>query len=410
MTTSPASIVWPFLTTNDGMICGGCVLSLSARTLSGSIPGSTGNQRSHPSKSQSMNDTELLRRVVRERRKRRVAALRSFFAPEAKRETAWLRPSPGAPEPAWPESKLNDRDRGSAAADNPEEYVIRAPRNDYCQRFVDTGARPQNFIRDTTLLARLAEYPKLKELTKLKDEKIRSRSYAPFGIRADLKTFDLRSLECKFDVILIDAPLEEYVRRSPQVAGALKKKEDAYWTWEQIGRLPIDEIAGTPSFLFMWVGDAEGLDKGRELLARWGYRRCEDITWIKTNRNGAHDNFHDRLSVLQHTKEHCLMGMRGTARRSTDGHLIHCNVDTDVIIAEEPLDGSGFTELNADVQKAERSLIAFLPCPPGTTKPEEIYYLIERFALGRRRLQLFGGVSTGSSPVIGDQFRPAIRL
>lgn len=30
------------------------------------------------------------------------------------------------------------------------------------------------------------------------------------------------------------------------------------------------------------------------------------------------------------------MGIRGTVRRSTDGHIIHANIDTDVIIAEEP--------------------------------------------------------------------------
>lgn len=29
------------------------------------------------------------------------------------------------------------------------------------------------------------------------------------------------------------------------------------------------------------------------------------------------------------------MGIKGTVRRSTDGHFIHCNVDTDVIVSEE---------------------------------------------------------------------------
>lgn len=28
------------------------------------------------------------------------------------------------------------------------------------------------------------------------------------------------------------------------------------------------------------------------------------------------------------------MGIRGTVRRSTDGHFVHCNVDTDVIVWE----------------------------------------------------------------------------
>jgi hypothetical protein len=30
------------------------------------------------------------------------------------------------------------------------------------------------------------------------------------------------------------------------------------------------------------------------------------------------------------------MGIKGTVRRSSDGHIIHANVDTDIIISEEP--------------------------------------------------------------------------
>jgi len=36
------------------------------------------------------------------------------------------------------------------------------------------------------------------------------------------------------------------------------------------------------------------------------------------------------------------MGIKGTVRRSTDGHIIHANIDTDIIIAEEPTDGEYF--------------------------------------------------------------------
>lgn len=39
-------------------------------------------------------------------------------------------------------------------------------------------------------------------------------------------------------------------------------------------------------------------------------------------------------------KEHCLMGIRGTVRRSTDGRFVHCNVDTDIMLWED--DGSKF--------------------------------------------------------------------
>lgn len=48
-----------------------------------------------------------------------------------------------------------------------------------------------------------------------------------------------------------------------------------------------------------------------------------------------------------------------------DSHFIHCNVDTDVIIAEEPTNGSKH-------------------------KPEELFNIIENFCMGRRRLEIFG--------------------
>lgn len=51
------------------------------------------------------------------------------------------------------------------------------------------------------------------------------------------------------------------------------------------------------------------------------------------------------------------MGIKGTVRRTTDGHLIHANIDTDIIISEEPPTGS-------------------------TCKPDELYQVIERFAQG----------------------------
>ncbi|KAM2814908.1 hypothetical protein PS2_041672 [Malus domestica] len=45
---------------------------------------------------------------------------------------------------------------------------------------------------------------------------------------------------------------------------------------------------------------------------------------------------HDAHTMFQHSKEHCLMGIKGTVRRSTDGHIIQANIDTDVIIVGNP--------------------------------------------------------------------------
>ncbi|VDP21831.1 unnamed protein product [Echinostoma caproni] len=101
------------------------------------------------------------------------------------------------------------------------------PHNDYCQHFVDTGERPQNFIRDTGLRNRFEEYPKLRELIRLKDSLIESRTTPPMYLRADLKTFDLNELQSKFDVVLIEPPLEEYHRMTGAVF-------DQHWTWSEV--------------------------------------------------------------------------------------------------------------------------------------------------------------------------------
>lgn len=74
---------------------------------------------------------------------------------------------------------------------------------------------------------RFEEYPKLRELIRLKDELIQSKATPPMYLRADLKTFDLNELESKFDVVLIEPPLEEYHRMNGAVF-------DQHWTWEEV--------------------------------------------------------------------------------------------------------------------------------------------------------------------------------
>jgi len=237
------------------------------------------------------------------------------------------------------------------------------PHNDYCQYFVDTGQRPQNFIRDVGLQDRFEEYPKLKELIRLKDELISRTATPPMYLKCDLRNFNLSELGSKFDVILVEPPLEEYQR----TAGVINM--DLY-TWDDIINLPIETVAAQRSFIFLWCGSSDGLDLGRQCLKKWGFRRCEDICWIKTNlKHPGHSKNLEPKAIFQRTKEHCLMGIKGTVRRSTDGDFIHANVDIDLIITEEPEYGC-------------------------IDKPEEIFHIIEHFCLGRRRLHLFGRDST----------------
>jgi mRNA (2'-O-methyladenosine-N6-)-methyltransferase len=184
-------------------------------------------------------------------------------------------------------------------------------------------------------------------------------------LKCDLSSFDLTSLGVKFDVIMIEPPLEEYQRKTSGITYTWKP-----WDFEEIMNLKIEEISSHRSFVFLWCGSCEGLDLGRECLKKWGFRRCEDICWVKTNSSEPGNTAHlETKSIFQHTKEHCLMGIKGTVRRNQDGHFIHANIDLDIIITEELEFGN-------------------------TSKPEEIFHIIEHFCLGKRRLHLFGNDTT----------------
>lgn len=152
---------------------------------------------------------------------------------------------------------------------------------------------------------------------------------------------------------------------APQHFDVILLHPPASASWAEIAALPIRQLSADPGFVFLWVGtgDSDGLERGRECLARWGFRRAEDIVWVKTNRRSHRGGSGSEESVdgdgvdgsvdgegtdrtvprnagangnglFASQKEHCLMGIRGTVRRSTDAYFVHCNVDTDVIVWE----------------------------------------------------------------------------
>lgn len=101
---------------------------------------------------------------------------------------------------------------------------------------MDTGQRPQNFIRDPGLSERFEEYPKLRELIKLKDELIARTNVPerPMYIKSPLLNdnsstdFSLMSLiGSEFDVILIEPPLHEY-----QITN--NAYFDRFYSWDEV--------------------------------------------------------------------------------------------------------------------------------------------------------------------------------
>ena len=238
-------------------------------------------------------------------------------------------------------------------------------------------------------------------------------------IATDYKRYSLAQYG-KFDVIYMNPPLPEYtenldiadpnkdnysiggfysqnynypfsMKYSKEDEDKLKLHPSLYnshspWSYEELKYLPIKEISESQWFIFMWIGSGEYLEKGRDLLKHWGFRRWEDIVLclnsnsnsdLKSNKEIIHDN-DERL--FKRTKEHWLVGIKGTVRRVSDTHLIHTNIDTDVIIGN-------FWFFIQFLDKEESNLWSI-------EKPDEIFDIIERFSLGRKKIQLFGSKNT----------------
>uniref|UniRef100_A0A2N9FZV4 N6-adenosine-methyltransferase MT-A70-like n=1 Tax=Fagus sylvatica TaxID=28930 RepID=A0A2N9FZV4_FAGSY len=110
----------------------------------------------------------------------------------------------------------------------------------------------------------------------------------------------------------------------------------------------------THGLIFLWV-TGRAMELGRECLELWGYKRIEEIIWVKTNqlqriiRTGRTGHW------LNHSKEHCLVGIKGSPE-------VNRNIDTDVIVAE--------------VRETSR-------------KPDEMYPMLERISPRTRKLELF---------------------
>ena len=160
-------------------------------------------------------------------------------------------------------------------------------------------------------------------------------------VSCDIRYFD-SSILGKFDVIMADPPWDIHMDLP---YGTLSDDE--------MKNLPIKNLQDD-GVLFLWV-TGRATELARECLEIWGYERKEELVWIKTNqlqrliRTGRTGHW------LNHSKEHCLIGIKGNP-------VINRNVDCDVLVSE--------------VRETSR-------------KPDEIYELIERMKPGGRKLELF---------------------
>lgn len=160
-------------------------------------------------------------------------------------------------------------------------------------------------------------------------------------INCDIRYFNL-SILGNFEVIMADPPWDIHMDLP---YGTLSD--------EEMKNIKVQNLQ-TDGVIFLWV-TGRATELARECLDIWGYTRQEELVWIKTNqlqrliRTGRTGHW------LNHSKEHCLIGIKGNPK-------INRNLDCDVLVSE--------------VRETSR-------------KPDEIYELIERMSPGGRKIELF---------------------
>ncbi|CEP60537.1 mRNA (N6-adenosine)-methyltransferase LALA0_S01e13190g [Lachancea lanzarotensis] len=163
-------------------------------------------------------------------------------------------------------------------------------------------------------------------------------------IQCDVRKFDFNILG-KFSVIVAD-PAWNIRMNLPY--GTCNDSE--------LADLPLD-LLQHEGIIFLWV-TGRAIEVGKTSLQKWGYQVCNEISWIKTNQLGRTIVTGRTGHWLNHSKEHLLVGVKGSANWLTR------QSDIDLIVS------------------ASRET---------SRKPDELYGMIERLVGPHaRKLEIFG--------------------
>lgn len=237
--------------------------------------------------------------------------------------------------------------------------------NDFSNNFIhDNKSFPQSHVSniDNTVDG----YPKLQKLFKEKQKIISKYTCKPYGCKLSIDEMIptlnrwIKRDNLQFDVVMI---------------GCLTENQFIY---PLLTQLPLDKLISKPGFLFIWAS-VQKINELTRLLKNeiWAkkFRRSEELVFVPIDKNSP---FYPGLdgedsSVLEKMQWHCWMCITGTVRRSTDGHLIHCNVDTDLIIE------------NSNIQNG--------------AIPSHLYKIAENFSTATRRLHIIPARTGWETPV-----------
>lgn len=238
-----------------------------------------------------------------------------------------------------------------------EESIATAPNfgNDYSDHFLRTGVLPQAHIQNAT--NPLIGYPRLQRLHDLKQAHTRKHACQPYCASVPVPSMPDQLINWANAGLMFDVVM---------VGGCLKNTPSL----ELLTCLPVAQLTPRPSIALIWV-PSHGLDIARQALGAWGFRRSEDIVFLAMSKDSIFYPPQSDADFIEKSTWHCLMGLKGTLRRSEDADLINCNIDTDTILESPTTDRPNII-------------------------PEKIYKVVENFSLMSRRLHIIPGSASSS--------------
>ena len=121
----------------------------------------------------------------------------------------------------------------------------------------------------------------------------------------------------EFGTILADPPWR-FRNRTGRVAPEYKRRHRyPSLSFDEIGDLPINELALENSHLYLWVPNAL-IQKGLETMEKWGFEYKTNLVWYKIRKDGGPDGRGVGF-YFRNVTELVLFGVRGKMRTSQPG-------------------------------------------------------------------------------------------
>ncbi|KDN47746.1 MT-A70-domain-containing protein [Tilletiaria anomala UBC 951] len=192
-------------------------------------------------------------------------------------------------------------------------------------------------------------------------------------IDCDLKTFDFSILGNDWNVIIADPPWDIHMSLP---YGTM--------TDDDMRSMPIP-LLQKEGLIFLWV-TGRAMELGRELLRIWGYRRVDELVWVKIGQTQRLIRTGRTGHWLNHTKEHCLVGAKIHASAQGAGNA---PTAPSAQVSNEP--GVLISDiLPAWVHRGFSADVIVSEVRDTSRKPDELYGMIEKLCPGGKKIELFG--------------------